>query len=319
MTTVSSDRIRIKLKAYDYRILDKAVAEIVDTARNTGAGVAGPIPLPTNINKFTVNRSVHVDKKSREQFEMRIHKRLMDILEPTQQTVDALGKLSLPAGVDVGNQALARNVMAEKMGILGRKLGMTRIFAGDGSAVAVTVVQAGPCPVTQVKTAETDGYNALQIAFEEAKEKHVTKPMKGHFAKAGTALYRKVREIRLDGPAAYEVGAVLTADVFAAGDKIKVTGTSLGKGYQGVMRRWNFKGSKDTHGCEKVHRSGGSIGNNTFPGHVFKGRKMAGHWGAEQVTVQGLEIVDVRTEDNVILIRGSVPGPKNGLVLVRKQ
>ena len=175
MTTVSSDRIRIKLKAYDYRILDKAVAEIVDTARNTGAGVAGPIPLP------------------------------------------------------------------------------------------------------------------------------------------------KVREIRLDGPAAYEVGAVLTADVFAAGDKIKVTGTSLGKGYQGVMRRWNFKGSKDTHGCEKVHRSGGSIGNNTFPGHVFKGRKMAGHWGAEQVTVQGLEIVDVRTEDNVILIRGSVPGPKNGLVLVRKQ
>ena len=102
-------------------------------------------------------------------------------------------------------------------------------------------------------------------------------------------------------------------------DKIKVTGTSLGKGYQGVMRRWNFKGSKDTHGCEKVHRSGGSIGNNTFPGHVFKGRKMAGHWGAEQVTVQGLEIVDVRTEDNVILIRGSVPGPKNGLVLVRKQ
>ena len=161
--------------------------------------------------------------------------------------------------------------MAEKMGILGRKLGMTRIFAGDGSAVAVTVVQAGPCPVTQVKTAETDGYNALQIAYEEAK------------------------------------------------DKIKVTGTSLGKGYQGVMRRWNFKGSKDTHGCEKVHRSGGSIGNNTFPGHVFKGRKMAGHWGAEQVTVQGLEIVDVRTEDNVILIRGSVPGPKNGLVLVRKQ
>ena len=126
--------------------------------------------------------------------------------------------------------------MAEKMGILGCKLGMTRIFAGDGSAVAVTVVQAGPCPVTQVKTAETDGYNALQIAFEEAKEKHVTKPMKGHFAKAGTALYRKVREIRLDGPAAYEVGAVLTADVFAAGDKIKVTGTSLGKGYQGVMR-----------------------------------------------------------------------------------
>lgn len=209
--------------------------------------------------------------------------------------------------------------MAEKMGILGRKLGMTRIFAGDGSAVPVTVIQAGPCPVTQVKTLEKDGYNALQIAFEETKEKHVTKPMRGHFAKAGAGLFRTVREIRLEAPAAFEVGQTLSADLFAAGDKIKVTGTSLGKGYQGVMRRWNFKGSKDTHGCEKVHRSGGSIGNNTFPGHVFKGKKMAGQWGAEQVTVQALTVVDVRLEDNVILVRGSVPGPKNGLVLVRKQ
>lgn len=147
----------------------------------------------------------------------------------------------------------------------------------------------------------------------------MTKPMKGHFAKAGTALYRKVREIRLDGPAAYEVGAVLTADVFAAGDKIKVTGTSLGKGYQGVMRRWNFKGSKDTHGCEKCIVP--VVPSVTTPSPVTCSR--AGRWRAtgvpEQVTVQGLEIVDVRTEDNVILIRGSVPGPKNGLVLVRKQ
>ena len=209
--------------------------------------------------------------------------------------------------------------MAEKMGILGRKLGMTRIFAGDGSAVPVTVIEAGPCPVTQVKTAEKDGYNALQIAFEAAKEKHVTKPLRGHFAKAGAGLFRTLREIRLDGPAAHEVGQTLTAELFAAGDKVKVTGTSLGKGYQGVMRRWNFKGSKDTHGCEKVHRSGGSIGNNTFPGHGFKGKKMAGQWGAERVTVQNLTVVDVRPEDNVILVRGSVPGPKNGLVLVRKQ
>lgn len=209
--------------------------------------------------------------------------------------------------------------MAEKMGILGRKLGMTRIFAGDGSAVPVTVIEAGPCPVTQVKTAEKDGYNALQIAFEAAKEKHVTKPLRGHFAKAGAGLFRTLREIRLDGPAAHEVGQTLTAELFAAGDKVKVTGTSIGKGYQGVMRRWNFKGSKDTHGCEKVHRSGGSIGNNTFPGHVFKGKKMAGQWGAERVTVQNLTVVDVRLEDNVILVRGSVPGPKNGLVLVRKQ
>lgn len=207
--------------------------------------------------------------------------------------------------------------MAEKMGILGRKLGMTRIFAGDGASVPVTVVQAGPCPVTQVKTAEKDGYNALQIAFTEDKEKHVSKAMQGHFAKAGTGLFRHLREIRLEGAPELEAGAQLTVDMFAAGDKVKVTGKSIGKGYQGRMRRWNFAGSKDTHGCEKVHRNNGSVGN--ILGHVFKGRKMAGHWGDETVTQMGLVIVDVRPEDNVILIKGSVPGPKNGLVLIRKQ
>ncbi|MBQ5727596.1 MAG: 50S ribosomal protein L3 [Mailhella sp.] len=209
--------------------------------------------------------------------------------------------------------------MSEKMGIIGRKLGMTRIFADDGTAVAVTVVKAGPCPVTQVKTVENDGYNALQIAFEEVADKKVTKAMKGHFAKAGVAACREVRELRLAEAATVEAGAVLTAEMFAAGDKVKVTGTSIGKGYQGVMRRWNFHGMDDGHGDEKVHRSGGSIGNNTFPGHVFKGKKMAGQWGAERVTQQGLKIVEVRAEDNVILIKGAVPGPKNGLVLVRKQ
>ena len=209
--------------------------------------------------------------------------------------------------------------MSEKMGIIGRKLGMTRIFADDGTAVAVTVVKAGPCPVTQVKTVENDGYNALQIAFEEVADKKVTKAMKGHFAKAGVAACREVRELRLAEAATVEAGQVLTADMFAAGDKVKVTGTSIGKGYQGVMRRWNFHGMDDGHGDEKVHRSGGSIGNNTFPGHVFKGKKMAGQWGAERVTQQGLKIVEVRAEDNVILVKGAVPGPKNGLVLVRKQ
>jgi large subunit ribosomal protein L3 len=173
--------------------------------------------------------------------------------------------------------------------------------------------------VTQVKTVENDGYNALQIAFEEVADKKVTKAMKGHFAKAGVAACREVRELRLAEAATVEAGAVLTAEMFAAGDKVKVTGTSIGKGYQGVMRRWNFHGMDDGHGDEKVHRSGGSIGNNTFPGHVFKGKKMAGQWGAERVTQQGLKIVEVRAEDNVILIKGAVPGPKNGLVLVRKQ
>lgn len=209
--------------------------------------------------------------------------------------------------------------MADKLGILGRKVGMTRIFAGDGAAVSVTVIQAGPCPVTQVKTVGTDGYNALQIALTEGKEKHVSKPMQGHFAKAGKGLFRHLREIRLQGAPEYELGQELTVEIFAAGDLIKVTGKSVGKGYQGRMRRWNFAGSKDTHGCEKVHRNNGSIGNNTYPGHVFKGRKMAGHWGNETVTELGLTIVGVRPEDNVILVKGSVPGPKNGLVLIRKQ
>ena len=209
--------------------------------------------------------------------------------------------------------------MAEKMGILDRKLGMTRIFDGAGAAVPVTVIEAGPCPVTQVKTADTDGYNAVQIAMTPAKEKHTPKALQGHFAKAGKGLFRHLREIRLSGAPEQELGQELTVEIFAAGEKVKVTGTSMGKGYQGRMRRWNFAGSKDTHGCEKVHRNNGSIGNNTFPGHVFKGRKMAGHWGNETVTELGLTIVDVRPEDNVILVKGSVPGPKNGLVLIRKQ
>ena len=209
--------------------------------------------------------------------------------------------------------------MAEKMGILGRKLGMTRIFDGAGAAVPVTVIEAGPCPVTQVKTADTDGYNAVQIAMTPAKEKHTPKALQGHFAKAGKGLFRHLREIRLTGAPEQELGQELTVEIFAAGEKVKITGTSMGKGYQGRMRRWNFAGSKDTHGCEKVHRNNGSIGNNTFPGHLFKGRKMAGHWGNETVTEMGLTIVDVRPEDNVILVKGSVPGPKNGLVLIRKQ
>lgn len=209
--------------------------------------------------------------------------------------------------------------MAEKIGIIGRKLGMTRIFNDDGAAVPVTVLQVGPCPVTQVKTTETDGYNALQIAYVEAKEKHVSKAMQGHFAKAGTGLFRTLKEVRLNDTPEQKAGDTLTVDLFSVGEVVKVTGKSIGKGYQGRMRRWNFRGSKDTHGDEKVHRNNGSIGNNTFPGHVIKGRKMAGHWGDETVTQPSALIVAVRPEDNVILVKGAVPGPKNGLVFVRKQ
>lgn len=209
--------------------------------------------------------------------------------------------------------------MAEKMGILGRKIGMTRIFANDGSSVPVTVVQAGPCPVVQVKDVAKDGYNAVQIGFGEAKEKHVNKPTRGHMEKAGCGLVRNLREIRLEAVAEVKAGDVLTAEMFANGDKVKITGTSIGKGYAGPMKRWNFAGAPASHGHEKVHRSGGSIGNNTFPGKVWKNKKMAGHMGARQVTVPSLQILEVRAEDNVILVKGPVPGAKNGLILIRKQ
>ncbi len=209
--------------------------------------------------------------------------------------------------------------MADKMGLMGRKIGMTRIFASDGSAVAVTVIEAGPCPVIQVKNADNDGYHAVQIAYGESKEKHMNKPLMGHFAKAGKGVFKTLQELRLSEPASLNVGDELDATLFAAGDRVKITGQSLGKGTAGVMKRWNFRGACSSHGAEKVHRSGGSIGNNTEPGKVWKNKKMAGHMGDRRVTTLNLEIVAVRPEDNVILVKGAVPGPKNGLVMVRKQ
>lgn len=209
--------------------------------------------------------------------------------------------------------------MTATLGILGRKLGMTRIFGDDGSVIPVTVIQAGPCPVTQVKTAEKDGYNAMQIGFDQIPERKVNKPEKGHLDKAGRGYFRELREIRLDGPSAFEQGMDVTVDIFAAGETVKVTGTSIGKGFAGVMKRWNFAGLKKTHGTEKAHRSGGSVGNNTEPGKVMKGKKMAGHMGARTVTMMGLQVVDVRPELNLILVKGQVPGPRNGVVMVRKQ
>ncbi|KUG28656.1 lsu ribosomal protein l3p (l3e) [hydrocarbon metagenome] len=209
--------------------------------------------------------------------------------------------------------------MAGTLGILGRKLGMTRIFADDGTIVPVTVIQAGPCPVVQIKTPASDGYEAVQIAFDQIPERKATKPMRGHLAKAGRGEYRVLRELRFDGAGGFELGMDLTVSIFAPGEKVKVTGTSIGKGFQGVMKRWNFRGLKATHGTEKAHRSGGSIGNNTEPGKVMKGKKMAGHMGAKTVTCIGLEIVDVRPEDNLLLVKGQIPGPKNAVVMVRKQ
>jgi len=208
--------------------------------------------------------------------------------------------------------------MAKTLGLLGRKLGMTRIFADDGTVVPVTLISAGPCPVLQVKTSEKEGYNALQVGFDAVPERKLTKPDKGHQAKAAKGFYRHLKEFPLDVVEGYEVGQDITVSIFEPGEKVKVTGSSKGKGFQGVMKRYNFKGLKATHGAEKVHRSGGSIGTNTEPSRVFKGKKMPGHMGDERVTLPAVEIVDVRPEENIIVVKGQVPGCKNGLVMIRK-
>ncbi len=201
--------------------------------------------------------------------------------------------------------------------IIGKKVGMTQIFDETGKVIPVTVIEAGPCTVVQKKTVENDGYESVQLGFEDLADKKVTKPMKGHFEKAGVSAKKYLKEFRLENCAAYNVGDVLKADVFAAGDKIDVVGTSKGKGYAGVVKRWNAHSQEHTHGVGPVHRSVGSTGANTDPSRVMPGKHMPGHLGAEQVTVQNLEIVKVDAEANMIAIRGAVPGPKGGVVFIK--
>ncbi|CCJ33311.1 50S ribosomal protein L3 [Caloramator australicus] len=203
-----------------------------------------------------------------------------------------------------------------KKAILGRKLGMTQIFTEDGKVVPVTVIQAGPCVVVQKKTVETDGYNAIQVGFEDIREKLVNKPEKGHFAKANIAPKRFLKELRLEDVSAYEVGSEIKVDIFSEGEKVDVTGTSKGKGFQGVIKRWNANRGPMSHGS-KYHRRVGSMGASSFPSRTFKGKKMPGHMGAEKSTILNLEVVKVDPEKNVILVKGAVPGPKKGLVIIR--
>ncbi|MCD8174982.1 MAG: 50S ribosomal protein L3 [Phascolarctobacterium sp.] len=204
-------------------------------------------------------------------------------------------------------------------GILGRKLGMTQIFQDDGTLVPVTVVEAGPCIVLQNKTEEVDGYNAVQIGFGEVKEKHVTKPMKGHFGKAGVAPVKFVRELCLPAPSEYKVGEKIAADIFNAGELIDVTGISRGKGFAGTVKRHNFRRGPMSHGS-KSHREPGSLGP-MYSGHggrVMKGKKLPGRMGNEQVTVQRLTIVKVDAERNLILIKGGIPGATGSCVTVKE-
>ena len=201
--------------------------------------------------------------------------------------------------------------------IIGKKMGMTQIFTEKGKVIPVTVIEAGPCVVSQKKTVENDGYAAIQMGFGDLAERKVTKPMKGHFDKSGVAPKKTLKEFRFENPDGFNVGDILKADVFAEGDKIDITGTSKGKGYAGVIKRWNFGRLKESHGTGPVHRHGGSSGACSSPSRVFKGMKMAGHMGAERVTVQNLEIVKVDAENNLLAIKGAVPGPKGGVVVIR--
>ncbi len=201
-------------------------------------------------------------------------------------------------------------------GIIGKKMGMTQIFDEKGNVVPVTVIEAGPCVVTQKKTVENDGYAALQLGFGDVSAKHVNKPMKGHFDKSDVAPKKTLREFRLADCDAFNVGDVLKADVFAAGDRVDVVGTSKGKGYAGAIKRWNFQRLKETHGTGPVARHAGSLGACSSPSRVFKGMKGAGHLGCERVTVQNLDVVKVDAENNLIAVRGAVPGPRGGIVLL---
>ena len=204
-----------------------------------------------------------------------------------------------------------------KKGIIGKKIGMTQIFDEKGKVIPVTVIEAGPCVIVQKKTVESDGYNALQVGFGDLKPAKVNKPMQGHFAKGDVAAKRVLKEFRLENVDDANVGDILKADVFADGEIVDVTGTSKGKGFQGTIKRFNNARLKETHGTGPVHRHAGSMGACSTPSRIFKGKGMPGHMGSERVTVQNLVIAKVDAENNLIAVKGAVPGPKGGTVVIR--
>ncbi len=202
-------------------------------------------------------------------------------------------------------------------GLIGKKIGMTQLFDEKGNVIPVTVIEAGPCAVTMKKTTENDGYEAVQLGFGDVKLQRVNKPMQGHFAKADVAPKKVLKEFRFDDCATLNVGDIVKADTFAAGDKVDVIGTSKGKGTAGAIKRWNFSRLKESHGTGPVARHAGSLGACSDPSRVFKGKKLAGHLGSERVTIQNLDIVKVDAENNLIAIKGAIPGPRGGIVVLK--
>ena len=204
-------------------------------------------------------------------------------------------------------------------GLIGKKVGMTQFYNTEGNVIPVTVIQTGPCVVVQKKESAKDGYNALQVGFGSKKNQRVNKPAQGHMAKAGRGAFEILKEFRLDDVSQYQVGQeIKVTDLFKAGDRIDVSGTSKGHGFSGVIKRWSFAGFPGSHGTHEYFRHGGSIGNRSYPGRVRKGKKMAGHWGHERISVQNLEVVDIRGDDHLLLVKGAVPGAKRGIVVVRR-
>ena len=201
--------------------------------------------------------------------------------------------------------------------MIGKKLGMTRQFTSKGRSVPVTVIEAGPCVVTQVKTVDSDGYNALQLGFGEKKEKRTNKPLKGHLAKSGAATVRVLKEVAVENPQEFSPGQKVTVEMFAVGERVEVTGTTKGRGFSGVIKRHGFHGGKKTHGSHS-HRVPGSIGCSAWPAKVIKGKKMPGQYGNERKTVRNLEIFDIRPKENLILLKGAVPGHSSAFVTIRK-
>lgn len=202
-------------------------------------------------------------------------------------------------------------------GIIGKKLGMMGVFSTEGTFVPVTVVKLGPCVVTQIKTIAKDGYNSLQVGFGEKKSKNVTKPLKGHFGKSGDCLFEVTREFPVDDPESFQLGQVISPEIFKIGEKVDVVGNTKGRGFSGVIKRHGFSGGRKTHGshCKRIP---GSIGCSAWPSKVVKGKKMPGQYGNDRKTVRNLVIVDIRPDDNVVLIKGALPGSRSGLVMVQK-
>ncbi|MBF0108414.1 MAG: 50S ribosomal protein L3 [Magnetococcales bacterium] len=202
-------------------------------------------------------------------------------------------------------------------GLIGRKIGMTRIFTEEGLSQPVTLIKAGPCPVVAIKDTSKDGYSAVQVGFDEVKPSRLSKAVRGIFSKANVPVKKVLREFRVDDSGSYSVGQTLTVEQFTVNGYVDVTGTSVGKGFAGVMKRWGFAGGNATHGAHRIHRSPGSIGQNQSPGRVFKNKKMAGHMGHATVTMQNLKVASVDPENNLIVIKGSIPGAKGSVVLIR--